>query len=104
MGAYVTGRTLQHCMTMVILHNVLLNICHVHGPSLPRAFLMPVTSMTLSILFLWGLHWVWSTVPHPQALLCGNVRYNTHLYCLVVKAGFYSDAVECLTATQEILV
>ena len=35
---------------------------------------------------------------------CGNVRYNTHLYCLEVQAGFYSDAVECLTATQEILV
>ena len=35
---------------------------------------------------------------------CGNVRYNTHLYCLAVQAGFYSDAVECLTATQEILV
>ena len=36
--------------------------------------------------------------------MCGNVRYNTHLYCLAVQAGFYSDAVECLTATQEILV
>ena len=35
---------------------------------------------------------------------CGNVRYNTHLYCLAVQAGFYRDAVECLTATQEILV
>ena len=33
-----------------------------------------------------------------------NVRYNTHLYCLAVQAGFYSDAVVCLTATQEILV
>ena len=36
--------------------------------------------------------------------VCGNVRYNTHLYCLPIQAGFYSDAVECLTATQEILV
>ena len=36
--------------------------------------------------------------------MCGDVRYNTHLYCLAVKAGFYSDAVECLTATQKILV
>ena len=36
--------------------------------------------------------------------LCGNVRYNTQLYCLAVQAGFYSDAVKCLTATQEILV
>ena len=35
---------------------------------------------------------------------CGNVRYNTHFYCLAVQAGFYSDAVECLTAMQEILV
>ena len=35
---------------------------------------------------------------------CGNVRYNTHLYCLAVQAGFYSEAVECLTATQEIPV
>ena len=26
------------------------------------------------------------------------------MYCLAVQAGFYSDAVECLTATQEILV
>ena len=22
-------------------------------------------------------------------------RYNTHLYCLAVQAGFYSDLVEC---------
>ena len=29
---------------------------------------------------------------------------DTHLYCLAVQAGFYSDMVECLTATQEILV
>ena len=36
--------------------------------------------------------------------ICGNVRYNTHLYCLAVQAGFYSDTVECLTATQEIPV
>ena len=36
--------------------------------------------------------------------LSGNVRYNTHLYCLAVQAGFYSDAVECLNATKEILV
>ena len=36
--------------------------------------------------------------------ICGYVRYNTHSYCLAVQAGFYSDAVECLTATQEILV
>ena len=36
--------------------------------------------------------------------ICGNVRYYTHLYCLAVQASFYSDAVECLTATQEILV
>ena len=36
--------------------------------------------------------------------ICGNVRYNTHLYCLAVQDGFYSDAVGCLTATQEILV
>ena len=36
--------------------------------------------------------------------ICGNVRYNTHLYSLAVQSGFYSDAVECLTATQEILV
>ena len=28
---------------------------------------------------------------------CSSVRYNTHLYCLVVQAGFYSDAVECWT-------
>ena len=27
--------------------------------------------------------------------LCGNVRYNKHLYCLVVQAGFYRDLVEC---------
>ena len=36
--------------------------------------------------------------------ICGNVRYNAHLYCHAVQAGFYSDALECLTATQEILV
>ena len=35
---------------------------------------------------------------------CGNVRYDKHLYCLAVRAGFYSEAVECLTATQEIPV
>ena len=27
----------------------------------------------------------------------------THLYCFAVQASFHSDAVECLTATQEIL-
>ena len=27
--------------------------------------------------------------------MCGNVRYNTHLYCLAVQAGFYSYVVEC---------
>ena len=37
-------------------------------------------------------------------VICGNVRYNTHLYWLAEQADFYSDAVECLTATQEILV
>ena len=36
--------------------------------------------------------------------VCGNVKYNTHLYCLAVQASFYSNAVECLTAMQEILV
>ena len=36
--------------------------------------------------------------------MCGNVRYNTPLYCLAVQAGFHCDAVECLTATQKILV
>ena len=41
---------------------------------------------------------------HNTSSHCGNVRYNTHLYCLAVQAGFYSDAVECLTVTQEILV
>ena len=34
--------------------------------------------------------------------ICGNVRYFSHLYCLVVQVGLYSDAVECSTATQEI--
>ena len=41
---------------------------------------------------------------NPLGYLCGNVRYNTHLYCLAVQAGFYRNAVECLSATQEILV
>ena len=41
---------------------------------------------------------------HLYVVMLGNVRYNTHLYCLAVQAGFYSDAVECLTDTQEILV
>ena len=27
--------------------------------------------------------------------ICVNVRYNTHLYCLAVQAGSYSDVVEC---------
>ena len=36
--------------------------------------------------------------------ICGNIRYNTHLYCLAVQANFYSDAVESLTVMQEILV
>ena len=26
---------------------------------------------------------------------CGNVSYNTHLFCLAVEAGFSSDVVEC---------
>ena len=33
-----------------------------------------------------------------------GIGIYTHLYSLAVQAGFYSDAVECLTATQEILV
>ena len=35
---------------------------------------------------------------------CGNVRYYTNWYCLVVQAGFNSDVVVCLTAALEILV
>ena len=27
--------------------------------------------------------------------ICSRVRYDTHMYCLAVQAGFYSDAVEC---------
>ena len=27
--------------------------------------------------------------------ICSSVRYNTHLYCLAVQAGFYSNAVQC---------
>ena len=30
-----------------------------------------------------------------KTLYCGNVRYNTHLYCLAVQASLYSDVVEC---------
>ena len=26
---------------------------------------------------------------------CSRVRYNAHLYCLVVQAGFYGEAVKC---------
>ena len=33
---------------------------------------------------------------------CGNVRYNTHLYCLAVQAGFYSDMVECWLRILEV--
>ena len=36
--------------------------------------------------------------------ICSRVRYNTHLYCLVVQAGFYSDAVECLIFMQSVAV
>ena len=30
-----------------------------------------------------------------------SARYNTHLYCLAVQAGFYSDAVEYWISTQD---
>ena len=43
-------------------------------------------------------------LPTKLKVNCGNVRYNIHLYCLAIQTGFYSNAVECLTATQEILV
>ena len=33
-----------------------------------------------------------------------GIGINTHLYSLAVQAGFYGDAVECLTATREIRV
>ena len=26
--------------------------------------------------------------------ICSSIRYIAHLYCLVVRVGFYSDAVE----------
>ena len=29
-------------------------------------------------------------------------RYITHLYCLVVQAGFYSDTVECWTFVRSV--
>ena len=32
--------------------------------------------------------------------LCSSDRYNIHLYCCAVEAGFYNDAVECLTVMQ----
>ena len=31
-----------------------------------------------------------------EASVCSRDRYITHLYCLAVEAGFYSDVVECL--------
>ena len=33
-----------------------------------------------------------------------GIGIYTHLYSLAVQAGFYGDAVECLTATREIRV
>ena len=27
--------------------------------------------------------------------ICGYVSHNTHLFCLAVQAGFYSNVVEC---------
>ena len=68
--------------------------CQVEGFTLlSYTFLIKISFTTTS-----------NTILHPKCYICGNVRYNTHLYCLAVQAGFYSDAVECLTATQEILV
>ena len=34
--------------------------------------------------------------------ICCRVRYNTHLYCLVIQASFYSDAVECLILMRRV--
>ena len=31
-----------------------------------------------------------------MATICSRDRYITHLYCLAVEAGFYSDVVKCL--------
>ncbi|KAH3803316.1 hypothetical protein DPMN_157020 [Dreissena polymorpha] len=28
--------------------------------------------------------------------VCSRVRYKENLYCLAIRASFYSDAVECL--------
>ena len=33
-----------------------------------------------------------------------GARYITHLYCLAVEAGFYSDVVECLSVDPAIRV
>ena len=32
--------------------------------------------------------------------ICSSDRYMIHLYCLAVKAGVYSDVVECWPVTQ----
>ena len=34
--------------------------------------------------------------------ISGTVRDNTHLYCLAVQAGFYSDVLECWLRMLEI--
>ena len=34
--------------------------------------------------------------------ICSIIRYNTHLYCLAVQAGFYSEAVECWTCVRRV--
>ena len=34
--------------------------------------------------------------------ICSRVRYNTHLYCHAVQAGFYSDVVECWTFVRRV--
>ena len=36
-----------------------------------------------------------SYIPIPGDINVTGYRYITHLYCLAVQAGFYSDAVEC---------
>ena len=37
-----------------------------------------------------------------KILDCSRDRYNTHLYCLAVQAGFYSDAVECWSFVRRV--
>ena len=68
-----------------------------------RKITHPITrSTSVSKIDLWNVKLRFRDKSKMEGI-CGNVRYNTHLYCLAVQPGLYSDVVECWLRMLEVL-